>query len=173
VLFSEQMTTFNLGDKHLFSEQMTPLHGMQATRVRPSNAWGPRRGWRVAELGQRRRDWAQRWVGRCAHGGGLGGSGRAHGVGFLQRTTDTAAGSRHTQPRGSQGAHAGEPGSKMRRILRPVQSAYFRRCHLFTKQMFITATSVAVRWRRLVSAHMHCAGVFHTKTLPVQGRSCA
>jgi hypothetical protein len=34
---------------------------------------------------------------------------------------------RRSPPSGSQGAHAGEPGGKMRRILRPVQRAYFRR----------------------------------------------
>ena len=39
--------------------------------------WGPRRGRRAAALGRRRRGWAQRWAGRCAHGGGL--VGRARG----------------------------------------------------------------------------------------------
>jgi hypothetical protein len=51
----------------------------------------------------------------------------AHAHGFLQRTAGATAGSSHTRPRGPQGAHAGEPGSKLRRILRLVQRAYFRR----------------------------------------------
>jgi len=39
------------------------------------------------------------------------------------------AGSRHTWPRGTQGAHIGEPGRNMRTILRRIQRAQFRRNH--------------------------------------------
>ena len=51
----------------------------------PSVHWGLRRGRRAAALWRRRRGWAQRQAGRCAHGGGLVGQGRASGLGFLQR----------------------------------------------------------------------------------------
>ena len=54
---------------------------------------------------------------------------------------DAMAGSRHTRPRGSQGAHAGLRGGKMRAILRRIQRAYFRR-HRRTGSR---ATQVAVR----------------------------
>ena len=60
----------------------------------------------------------------------------------------------------------GAPGSKMRAILRRIQRAYFRR----NRRAGSRATSVAVRHRRRVLAHMHFSAVFHTKTLPV-GRS--
>ena len=42
----------------------------------PSVHWGLRRGRRAAALWRRRRGWAQRQAGRCAHGGGLVGKGR-------------------------------------------------------------------------------------------------
>jgi hypothetical protein len=38
------------------------------------------------------------------------------------RDADAKAGSRHTRPRGSQGAHAGAPGGKMRAFLRRIQN---------------------------------------------------
>jgi hypothetical protein len=49
-----------------------PRHRPSAAALRPR--WG--RG--------RRRGWAHRWAGRCAHGGGLVGQGRAPGVVFGQ-----------------------------------------------------------------------------------------
>ncbi len=67
-----------------------------------------------------------------------------------------------------QAAHAGVPGRKMRAFLRRIQRAYFRR----NRSAGSRATSVAVRSRRWMSAHMHFAAVFHIKTLPVLGRSC-
>ena len=70
---------------------------------------------------------------------------------------DAMAGSRHTRPRGSQGAHAGPRGGKMRAILRRVQRAYFRR-HRRTGGC---ATPVAVR---LEHARRMNGRVFHTKT---------
>jgi len=79
---------------------------------------------------------------------------------------DATAGSRHTQPRGSQGAHAGAPGGKMRTILRRIQRAYFRR----NRRAGCRATSVAVHYRRRVHAQLHFSAGFHPKTLPV-GRS--
>ena len=84
------------------------------------------------------------------------------GPGFLQRFTGATAGSRHSRPRDSQGAHVGALGGKMRTILRRIQRAYFRR----NRSAGSRATSVAVRHRRRVHAHMHFSVVFHTKTLP-------
>jgi len=91
------------------------------------------------------------------------GQGRAPGVGSQHRAADATAGSRHSRPRGSQAAHAGARGGKMRVILRRIQRAYFRR----NRRAGSRATSVAVRHRRRVHAHMHFSAVFHTKTLPV------
>jgi len=99
---------------------------------------------------------------------GLVRQGRAPGVGSRQRAADATAGSHHTRPRGSQGAHAGAPGGKMRAVLRRIQRAYFCR----NPRAGSRATSVAVRYRRRVHAHVHFAAVFHIKILPVLGRSC-
>ncbi len=66
-----------------------------------------------------------RQAGRCPHGGGLVGQGRASGPGFLQRFADATAGSRLSRPRGSQCAHAGARGSKMRVILRRINEPIF------------------------------------------------
>ena len=66
-------------------------------------------------------------------------------------------------PRGSQGAHAGALGGKMWVILRRIQQAHFRR----NRRAGSRATSVAVRHRRRVLAHMHFSAVFHTKTGPI------
>ena len=90
------------------------------------------------------------------------GQGRAPGVGSEHRAADATAGLRHTRPRGSQAAHLGARGGKMRVILRRIQRAYFRR----NRRAGSRATSVAVRHRRRVHAHMHFSVVFHTKTLP-------
>ena len=130
--------------------------------------WVRRRGWAQrwavrCALGRRLQGWAQRQTGRCPHGGGLVGQGRAPGVGSQHRAADATAGSRHTRPRGSQGAHASARGGKMRVILRRIQRAYFRR----NRRAGSRATSFAVRHRRRVHAHMHFSAVFHTKTLPV------
>jgi hypothetical protein len=57
------------------------------------------------------------------------------------------AGSRHTWPRGSQGSHTGEPGSKVRTILRGVQRAYFRR----NRRTGSGARSITVHSRRCLS----------------------
>jgi hypothetical protein len=91
------------------------------------------------------------------------GQGSAPGVGSQHRAADATAGLRHTRPRGSQAAHAGARGGKMWVILRRIQRAYFRR----NRRTGSRATSVAVRHRRRVHAHMHFSAVFHTKTLPV------
>jgi hypothetical protein len=121
----------------------------------------------------------RRWVGG-AEGGpadslgaprtteGLVGQGRAPGVGSERRAADATAVLRHTRPRGSQAAHLGARGGKMRVIIRRIQRAYFRR----NRSAGSRATSFAVRHRRRVHAHMHFSVVFHTKTLPEQGRSC-
>ena len=82
------------------------------------------------------------------------GQGRAPGVGSQHRAADATAGSRHSRPRGSQAAHAGARGGKMRVILRRIQRAYFRR----NRRAGSRATSVAVRHRRRVHAHMHFSG---------------
>ena len=121
------------------------------------STWGPRRGRRAAALGSWRRGWAQRQAGRSAHDRGWVGQGRAPCLGLLQRAADATAGPRHTRPRGSQGAHAGPRGGKMRAILRRIQRAYFRR-HLRTGSR---ATPVAVR---LEHARRMNGRVFHTKT---------
>ena len=89
------------------------------------------------------------------------------GPGFLQRFTGATAGSRHSRPRDSQGAHVGALGGKMRTILRHIQRAYFRR----NRHAGSRAPSVAVRYRRRVHAQLHFSAVFHTKTLPVLGRA--
>jgi len=108
----------------------------------PSDALGaPPRAQSSAALGRRHRSWDQRQAALSAHDGGLVGQGRAPGLGFLQRAADATAGSRHTRPRGSQGAHTGPRGGKMRAILRRIQRAYFRR-HRRTGSR---ATQVAVR----------------------------
>ena len=134
----------------------------------PSDALGaPPRAQSSAARGRRHRSWDQRQAALYAHDGGLVGQGRSPGLGFLQRAADATAGSRHTRPRGSQGAHAGARGGKMRVILRRIQRAYFRR----NRRAGSRATSFAVRHRRRVHAHMHFSAVFHTKTLPVLGRS--
>jgi len=125
--------------------------------------WGPRRGRRAAALRRRLQGWDKRQAGRCAHGAGMVGQGRASGPGFLQRLTGATAGSRRTRPRGSQGAHAGAWGVKMRVIFWRVQRAYFRR----NRRAGSRATSVAVRHQRRVHAQLHFSAVFHTKTLPV------
>ena len=90
------------------------------------------------------------------------GQGRAPGVGSEHRAADATAGLRHTRPRGSQAAHLGALGGKMWVILRRIQQAHFRR----NRRAGSRATSVAVRHRRRVHAHMHFSVVFHTKTLP-------
>ncbi len=90
-----------------------------------------------------------------------------HRSGSEHRAADATAGSRHTRPRGSQAAHLGARGDKMWVILRRIQRAYFRR----NRRTGSRATSVAVRHRRRVHAHMHFSVVFHTKTLPERGRS--
>jgi hypothetical protein len=114
--------------------------------------WGHRRGRRAAALGRRRRGWAQRQAGRSAHDGGLVGQGRASGVGFRQRAADATAGSRHTLPRGSQGAHAGARGGKMRAVCRHIQRAFFRR----HRRAGSRATPVAVRSRPCVTCEFPC-----------------
>jgi hypothetical protein len=60
------------------------------------------------------------------------------------RAPPTQRQGRATQPRGSQGAHAGVPGGKMRTIPRRIQRVYFRR----NRRARGRTTSVAVRSRR-------------------------
>ncbi len=61
------------------------------------------------------------------------------------RTGNT--GLRHTWPRGSQCVHIGQPGSKMRTILRHIQRAYFRR----NRRTGGGARSITVHSRRCLS----------------------
>ena len=110
----------------------------------PSDALGaPPRAQSSAALGRRHRSWDQRQAALSAHDGGLVGQGRAPGLGFLQRAADATAGSRHTRPRGSQAAHAGERGGKMWVILRRIQRAHVCR----SRRAGGRATSAAVRSR--------------------------
>ena len=105
--------------------------------------WGPPRaktrgaGWESSRLGPE--------TGRALRArGGLVGQGRAHSGGILQRAADATAGSRHTRPRSSPGAHAGAPGGKARAVFRHMQRAHVRR----NRRAGSRATSVAVRSRR-------------------------
>ena len=119
------------------SSMAQPCRCVGGAMLRPrAMHWGPRRGWRAVALGQTSRlgpemgcalragseaaGLGPRQAGRCPHGGGLVGQGRASGPGFLQRFTGATAGSRHSRPRDSQGAHVGALGGKMRTILRHI-----------------------------------------------------
>ena len=86
-------------------------------------------------------------AGCSAHDGGFGGA----GDGAWPR--DLAAAARL--------AGRARPGGKMWIILRRIQRAHFRR----NRRAGSRATSVAVRHRRRVHAHMRFSAVFHTKTL--------
>jgi hypothetical protein len=130
------------------------------------------RGWRAVALGQRRRGWAQRWAVRCAHPtpptlwgrvGGVGEGARRRGFCSAPRTQRQGRGIRGRKAKCGQFSGAsnepifaaiGARGAAPRRL-----------------QCAVDATSVAVRCRRRVHAHVHFAAVFHIKTLPVLGRS--
>jgi hypothetical protein len=74
----------------------------------------------------------------------------------VQKAPGTA-GSRHTWPRGSQCVHIGQPGSKMRTILRHIQRAYFRR----NRRTGGGARSITVHSRRCLPQPRHCTHQAH------------
>ena len=73
------------------------------------------------------------------------------------RSSTGTAGSRHTWPRGSQCVHIGQPGSKMRTILRHIQRAYFRR----NRRTGGGARSITVHSRRCLPQPRHCTHQAH------------
>ena len=115
------------------------IHGREAHRART-------RARRAAKRGQ--------FSGTCNEPmfAAIGARGAAPRRLQCDRDADATAGSRHTRPRGSQGAHAGARGGTMQAILLRIQRAYFRRY----RRAVSRATKVAVRSRPCVTCDLSC-----------------